>query len=98
MVTAKRTQLLLASIYMAGVGGSGRLRGGRRRVTQSLGQLDRRDGEEAQTPTGCTDEAQLLLYGPSCQAPECRARCWIGSPHLPAALRSHDLRNNVGRP
>lgn len=50
MVTAKRAQLLLASIYRAGGGA-----GWRRRVTQSLGQLGGRDGEAEQTLTGCTE-------------------------------------------
>lgn len=50
MVTAKRAQLLLTSIYRAG--GS---EGGERRVTQSLGQLGGRDGEGAQTPRGCSE-------------------------------------------
>lgn len=49
MVTAKRAQLLLASIYMAGAGSrSGQWRAGRR-VTQSLGQLGKHDREGAQT-------------------------------------------------
>lgn len=52
MVTAKRAQLLLVSIYMVGAGGySGQWRAGRR-VTQSLGQLGKQDEEEAQTPQG----------------------------------------------
>lgn len=64
MVTAKRAQLLFASIYMVGAGGHSRQQRAGRRVTQSLGQLGKHDGEEAQTPKG------YCRCRPGLQAPE----------------------------
>lgn len=67
MVTAKRAQLLLTSIYMVGAGShSGQWRAGRR-VTQSLGQLGKHDREEAQTPR---DTAGTVLINLKHQKPE----------------------------
>lgn len=71
MVTAKRAQLLLASIYMVGMGGSS-MQG---RGTQSLGQLGKRDEEEAQTPTDCCSCC------PNLQALAGRVRNGILSPY-----------------
>lgn len=87
MVTAKSAQLLLASIYRAG-GSAGR----GRRVTQSLGQLGRRDGEAAWTPRGCA-KAQPAAVVPAARSLGGRAQ----EDSLPsAALGSHDMGRRAG--
>lgn len=75
MVTAKRAQLLLASIYMVAAGGhSGQWRAGRR-VTQSLGQLGKHDRKA--TPTPRTTAGVVLASSTRTQSPV------LASPHMP---------------
>lgn len=87
MVTAKRAQLLLASIYRADGGA-----GWGRRVTQSLGQLGGRDGEAAQTLTGCAEARSATVL------PAARPRkAQPGPDSLPAgALGSCDTGHRAG--
>lgn len=86
MVTAKRAQLLLAlfiGLWQRRVG---------ERVTQSLGQLGGRDGEAAQTLSGCV-EARYATAVPAARPR--KARPWPDS-LPPEALGSCDTGHRAG--